>query len=263
MNTDFIGGDPDRGKVHGYVSWVDGRAILTLRNPDRGPRAIEVPFDRSVYYRGANGRAYRARAIYPFVEPMPWRLTSGRAFEAEVPGESVHVFELEPGPPQSQRASQPAPLPAAKAVIRDDAFELTFRVPDEALKRYDLVVQPWAPVTPSLRIDGAEAAATRSNRGKRWGLYAYDLRDRRGRTLTITGRLAAPKDVPRLRGDRKAPLDVWLIADRKVTSPGTNAPAGSYPYAVSKGFRRISQRLIARRKIKVHVAPRQHDGGAR
>jgi len=194
---------------------------------------------------------------------MPWRLTSGRGFEAEVPGESVHVFELAPGSPRSDRAVRPAPLPAAETAIRDDAFELTLRVPDEALKRYDLVVQPRAAGTPSLRIDGALAAATRSNRGKRWGLYAYDLRDRRGRTLTVTCRLAAPKDVPRLRPDRKALLDVWLIADRKVTSPPANGPADGYPHAVSKGFRRLSQRLIDRKKIKVHVAPRPHDGGAR
>lgn len=263
MNTLFVGGDPERGKVYGYVSWVDDRAILALRNPDRERQTIKVPFDRSVYYRGPDGRAYRARAVYPFVEPMPWRLTSGRAFDVAVPGESVHVFELEPGSPRSQRASMPAPLPVAEAGVRDDVFELTLRVPDEALGRYDLLVQPWAVATPSLRIDGAETAPTRSNQGKRWGLYAYDLRGRRGGTLTIAGRLVAPKDAPRLRPHRKALLDVWLIADRKVTSPDTNVPAGGYPYAVSKGFRRLSQRLIERKRIKVRVASKRHDGGAR
>ena len=263
MNTVFVGGDPERGGVYGYVSWVDDRAILTLRNPDRGPQAIKVPFDRSVYYRGPNGRPCRARVIYPFIEAMPWRLTSGQAFEVEVPGESVHVFELEPGGPQRNRAGRPAPLPAAEAGVRDDAFELTLRVPDEAFKRYDLVVQPWAAVTPSLRIDGAEAAATRSNRGKAWGLHAYDLRDRRGRTVEIVGRLTAPADGPRLRPDRKALLDVWLIADRKATLPGANGPADGYPHAVSKDFRHLSQRLIDKKEIEVHVAPRQHDGGAR
>ncbi|HUS92758.1 MAG TPA: hypothetical protein VM695_12950 [Phycisphaerae bacterium] len=263
MNTVFVGGDPEQGKVYGYVSWVDDRAVLALRNPDRQRQAIEVPFDRSVCYRGPDGRAYRAKAIYPFIEPMPWELASGRAFEVALPGESVHVFELEPGPPQSDRAVQPAPLPVTETVIRDDVFELTVRVPDEAFKRHDLVVQPWAAVTPSLRIDGAETGPTRFNRGKGWGLYAYDLRDRRGRTLTITGRLAAPEDVPGLRPDREALLDVWLIADREIISPGTSGPAGSYPYAVSKGFRRLSQRPIERKSIKVQVAPRPHDGGAR
>ena len=263
MNTVYVGGNPERGEVYGYVSWVDGRAILTLRNPDRGGRAINVPFDRSVYYRGASGRAWRARAIYPFVEPMPWRLTSGRAFEVAVPGESVHVFELEPGSPQSDRAVQPAPLPAAEAVIRDDAFELTLRVPDEAFRRYDLVVEPRAVVIPSLRIDGAETAATRSNRGRRWGLYAYDLRGSRGRTVKITGRLVAPKGAPGLPRDRNVPLDVWLMADRPVAALEIKAPAASgYLFAVSNGFRRVSQRLIERKKLKVHVAPNQNDGDA-
>jgi len=263
MNTLYVGGDPERGKGYGYVSWVGDLAILTLRNPDRGPQAIKVPFDRSVYYRGPNGRAYRARAVYPFVEPMPWRLTAGRAFEVEIPGESVHVFELEPGAPLAEREAKSAPLPAAETAVRADAFALTLHVPDDAFRRYDLVVQPWAAVTPSLRIDGAEAAATRFNRGKRWGLYAYDLRDCRGRTVEIVGRLTAPKDAFGPGPDRKALLDAWLIADRDVAPLATDGPAGGYPYAVSEGCRRLSQRLIDKEKITVHVVTREAGGGAR
>ena len=78
MNTVYVGGDPGAGAAYGYVSWVDGRAILTVRNPDRREQELQVPFDRSVYFRGEAGRPYRARAIYPFVEPMPWKLVSGQ-----------------------------------------------------------------------------------------------------------------------------------------------------------------------------------------
>jgi len=262
MNTVYVGGDPAQGKVYGYVSWVDGRAILALRNPDRGQQTIRIPFDQTVYYRGPSGRDYRARAVYPFVEEMPWRLRSGRAFEVAVPGESVLVFELEPGQPTSHHAARPRPLPPTEATVREDGFGLTLRVPDEAFGRYDLIVQPWAAATPELRIDGTETAPTRFNRGKRWALYAYDLRSRRGRTLKIAGRLVAPRDGQRLRPNRKAVLDVWLIADRKVTPPGGNIPASGYPFAVSNGFRRLSQRPIERREIKVHLASNQNDGGA-
>ena len=60
--------------------------------------------------------------------------------------------------------------------------------------------------------------------------------------------------------DRKALLDVWLIADRTVTPPGTSAPSAKLPFAVSNDFRRVSQRLIDRKKIKVRVAPNRDDG---
>jgi len=262
MNTVYVGGDPERGKAYGYVSWAGGRGILTLRNLDRARQTVEVPFDGTVYYRGPPGKAYRARTVYPFVEEMPWRLTSGRAFEVAVPGESVHVFELEPGEPESDRTVQPKPLPPAEAGVREDAFKLTLRVPDEAFWRYDLIVQPWAAATPSLRIDGAEMPPTRSRRGKRWALYAYDLRSRRGRALTVTGRLAAPKDSPHLRPDREVLLDVWLIADRPVAPADTKGPATDGPFAVSNGFRRVSQRLIARRKIRALVTSSRNDGDA-
>ena len=250
MNTVYVGGDPERGEGYGYVSWVAGRGILTLRNPDRARQTIKVPFDGSVYHRGPSGRAWRARAIYPFVEPMPWPLTSGRAFDVAVPGESVHVFELEPGEPGSDRAVQPAPLPAARAAVTGDAFELTLRVPDEAMARYDLVVQTGAPVAAPLRIDGALTPPSRSHRGKRWGLHAYDLRSRRGRTVTIAGRLVSPEGAPRLRPDRKVLLDVYVLADRPVAAPEAGDAAG-LPFPIAQHNRRQTQHLIAAKAVRV------------
>ena len=108
----YLGGDPEKGETYGYVSWVDGRAVLTVRNPDRGDREILVPFDRSVYFRGEYGKPYRVRAIYPYVEEMPWIVVSGRSFPIPVPGDSTVVYELEPGAPTVAERLRPGKLPA-------------------------------------------------------------------------------------------------------------------------------------------------------
>jgi len=260
-NTVFIGGDPDQGRAYGYVSWVDGRAILSVRNPGRCPQGLTVPFDRSVYYRGPDRQAYRARCIYPFVEAMPWRLTGGRAFDVTIPAESVEIFELEPGSPTSARAVAAPPLPPAVAKVAEDTFELTFRVPDEQFQRCELIVLAGAPVEVSLDINATPAGPSRFNKGKRWAIHGWDLRSRRGEALKITGRLAAPKDTPHLGRDRKVTIDAWLIADRKVDDcPPAPNPSDAVPFAVSQGFRRVSRRLISGKRIEVGAWPKHRNG---
>ena len=112
-NTVIIGGDPGKGEIYGHISWIGPRAILTVRNPNRNAQTLTVPFDWTVYYRGAKSKAYRARAIYPFVEQMPWTLTSGEPFKVTVPGDTVIVYEIEPGKPSATNALTPKPLPTS------------------------------------------------------------------------------------------------------------------------------------------------------
>jgi len=242
MNTVYVGGDPSKGAAYGYVSWVDGRAILAVRNPDRREQILEVPFDRSVYFRGEEGRSYHARTIYPFVEQMPWKPVSGQPITVLVPGDSVMVFEIEPGPPTAEPGAQPEPLPKFQADIGDGAFSLKLSIPDEGLPRYDLLVQSWAAVDIAIEIDGKPIAPNQRQQATRWTVGRHDLRDYRGRTVTIKGTRkasAGQNDAPK----RKIPTEVWLVVDRHV-DVSHDKPDDERPFAISQHQRRVTQNVL-------------------
>jgi len=91
-----------------------------------------------------------------------------------------------------------------------------------------------------------------NDKGKRWSLDAYDLRSYRGKTLRIRGQLTAAADAERLRTDRKADVEIWLVADRKVAAPP--APQGEpLPLPISQGHRRVILAVLPRTSIRVGV----------
>ncbi len=239
LNTVYVGGDPGKGEVYGYVSWVDGRAILTARNPDRREQVLTVPFDASVYYRGKQGEPYHARAIYPFVEPMPWSLNGGETMSVTVPGDSVMVFEIEPGKAKVQSAVSPQSLPNFESKVEAGAFSLKLTIPDEKFPRFDLVLQPWGPIEYAVVIDGKPIEAAQQQQATRWTASRYDLREYRGRTISVEGKI---------KGDtakRQTPLEAWLIADRQVggTTESTDA---KLPLPIFQHHRRVTQKVISK-----------------
>ena len=254
-NTVLIGGDCARGEVYGYVSWVGDKAILTARNPDRPAQTLEVPFDASVYFRGEPGQPYHARAVYPFVEEMPWTLTSGTPFSVDVPGDSTLILEIEPGPPTAEKAAAPLLLPPAEAHLEEASFVIRLPLPDEEMMRYDLLVQVWGTALSRITLDG-EDVQPRFQDGGKWTLSAYDLRKYHGRTVTIRGALV-PSGKPALGSEAAVPVEVWAVADRKVHVPLLPAgeklsPAGErLPPAISQQYRRLTQRLISKSTITV------------
>ena len=249
VNTVIVGGNAARGEVYGLVSWVSGRAILTVRNPNRNAQTLTVPFDRTVYYRGARGKAFGARAIYPFVEPMPWPLTSGRAFKVTVPGDSVIVYEIDPGKPQTDKLLAARPLPAAKATVAGKAIALTLQVPDEAMKRYELIVQPWGTIDVELTVSGQPVAARQSAKDARWSIHAFDLAKYRGQTIAVVARLTADPTSERKVG-ATARTEAWVLADRPVAA--APAPAGEHlPVPISQSFRRVTQSVLPSQKVPV------------
>ncbi len=252
-NTVYVGGDPERGRAYGYVSWVDGRAILSVRNPDRGPQVFSVPFDRSVYFRGDYERPYRARAIYPYVEPMPWKLVSGRALEIRVPGDATVVYEIEPGTPTAAGRLSPPELPACNMRRSDGHFQIELSVPDEEFPRYDLLVQCWALIGASKRIDHNAVEPPQFSPGRRWTVAAYDLRPYRGRSIEVTGRLKTLADhAPPPSG--KAFVEVWLTADRSVNAqPAEVQP--NMPFPIGQTYRRMSRNLVPKSSFPVAGDP--------
>jgi len=240
MNTVIVGGDPAKGEIYGYVSWVDGKAILTVRNPDRRPQTLRVPFNGRVYFRGEPGQPYRARAIYPYVEEMPWALRSGEEIMMETPGDTVTIYEIEPGAPKVTEALTPAPLPEAKASTGDKTFSIEIRVPDEQFKRYDLHLQPATAADTAITIDGKPVTKHRTNTGGRWSIALYDLRPWRGKTLTIEGQLLGLPSA-KMAG-KTVKMDAWIIADRRVDAPDHDNEG--LPFLISQKHRRITRQLL-------------------
>jgi hypothetical protein len=241
MNTVYVGGDPGAGAAYGYVSWVEGRAILAVRNPDRREQKLQVPFDRSVYFREEAGRPYRARAIYPFVEPMPWKLVSGQPISISVPGDSVMLFEIEPGAPEVESSICPASLPTSGFHVVDGAFSMQLSIPDHDFARYDLLVQAWASVDTVIKIDGEPVSPDQRQQASRWTVARYDLRDYVGRRVAIEGSRSDDQE-------HKVPTEVWLVVDRRVDVPETYTDTG-LPFAISQRFRRRTQNLLPKTQL--------------
>jgi hypothetical protein len=249
VNTVLVGGDCSKGDAYGYVSWVDGGAILTVRNPDRRFQTLEVPFDASVYFRGRGGQPFKAKAIYPYVEEMPWKLVSGTAFEVGIPGDTTVIYEIESGLPRVGNAVKPNALPSAKTQVKDDSFTIELRVPNEKMQRCDLLIQPWGTAVSEIKLNGRPVEPNRRQIGKTWSLSAYDLRALRGQTVKISGQLVST-ETPKLPKDGMVPMEAWLVVDRKVAAPEVPDP-GNYPYPIGNGYRRQTQELIPKRGVKV------------
>jgi hypothetical protein len=261
--TVFVGGDASRGQVYGYTAWNGNQGFLCIRNPDRQMQQLTVPFDRHVYYRGDMGKAFHARAIYPFVEEMPWKLTSGKSFSMDVPGDSVMVFYLDAGSPKVTQAVTPEPLPETKVKRNPDSFEFTVPVPDEEFKRFELLITDFhdekAMITvkkkirainifPKLQltIDGSEVKVSRSLNGTGWELSAIDLRKYRGKTIKIRAQFIAIEGIK--KGETN--MDAWLVVDRKVNCPKPVLDKDEkLPWAISQNYRRLTRKLLPTEKI--------------
>jgi len=245
-NTVIIGGNPGKGEIYGFVSWVGGRAILTVRNPNRNAQTLTAPFDSTVYYRGADGKSYRARAIYPFVEQMPWSLTSGKPFKVTVPGDTVIVYEIEPGKPSVANAMVPKPLAPTKATVADKTITLKLQVPDEAMKRYELIVQPWATINAELTVDGESLPARQSSKDARWSIHAFDLIAYRGKTITLRARLKSDPGAAK-KSPAAVLTEAWIVADRPVKAHP--APKDQHlPKPIFQNFRRVTQNVLIKQE---------------
>ena len=249
VNTVFVGGDCSKGQAYGYVSWVDDQAILTVRNPDRAFQTLQVTFNTSVYFRGEPGRPFKARAIYPYVESMPWKFLSGQAFEVGIPGDTTVIYEIDPGVPGVEEAIEPAPLPPVKVQVTDAGFCLQLQVPDEVMPRCDLLIQAWGTAVSELKINGGPAKPHRRQIGKAWTLSAYDLRALRDRMVVVSGHLVPTKQ-PKLPRHGAIHMEAWLVLDRKVKAP-TVLQTGTIPFPIAQDLRRQTQALIPKTLIKV------------
>ena len=183
----LVGGDANKGEVYGYVSFDADHGILPVRNPGRSTQKLVVPFDRTVYYRGAKGKPFHAKTIFPYREEMPWTLKSGESFTIEVPGDSVHVYDLVAGAALSQKQISAEPLPTVKkSTSSGTSYEISLEIPDELFAHYELLLYQGEKASldkvVTLFVDGKPV---KLNRSSQHGVLVsgYDLRPYRGKTL--------------------------------------------------------------------------------
>jgi hypothetical protein len=188
------------------------------------------------------GKAYQARAVYPFVEAMPWKLTAGQPISLTVPGDSVMVFEIQPGTPPASTLARPEPLPRFRAEIADTTFSIQLDIPDEYFPCYDLIVQTWGGTNIALEIDGRAVAPDQQQQATRWTVARYDLRSYRGRKLDVRGTKRMLPN-PASTSTRRTGLEVWSVVNRQVESPDI-ADNETLPLAISQYHRRITQNVL-------------------
>jgi hypothetical protein len=177
---------------------------------------------------------------------MSWHLTSGRAFDVTVPGDTVIVYEIDPGRPGQTLATKAKPLPPAGAKVDGAAITLKLQIPDEAMKRYELIVQPWAMTDAELTVDDKPLAARQSSRDARWSIHAFDLAGYRGKTVSL--RAVLKHDASASRKPATVLTEAWVIADRPVSAEP--APKDQHlPKAISQNFRRVTQNVLTKQKV--------------
>ncbi len=215
-NTVFVGGRPDEGQPYGYVGWDGNLGVLVARNPSAQAQTLRVPCDARTWFRGAPGKAYRARVAFPYRDSWPAAFRSGETMNFELPGYATMAFEIEPGKLQKSAA-----LPVAPKIQRQGA-SAEFRVPAEAMSRCDLLVIGYDRL-PDVKINGETATPARRNSGRvndfasyarsgmpsdkarPWQMAAFDLRAFRGKIVSV--QFAAQDETS---------LESWLLLERAV-----------------------------------------------
>ncbi|UCG16482.1 MAG: hypothetical protein JSV19_00285 [Phycisphaerales bacterium] len=248
QNVVLVGGDPRKGRPYGYAHWSGDRGILVLRNPDVREGTINVPFDKSVRYRGDSGKTFQGRVIYPFIETLPGKFVSGQPVQVSVPGCSVMVCELAPfidtvpGP-----VAAPPPPDATCKVLQaqagHDGVAARVAVPDEKMQRCDLyfIIRSQSKAMPPalITLDG-QAVNVREGGGPGWLIYSVDLRRQTGQKVDVALALG-DANAPFSRADRA--IAAWLVMDRAVAE-AENVPSERWPLPVSTGFRRQTVELL-------------------
>ena len=252
-NVVLVGGDPRKGEPHGYAHWSSDRGIFVLRNPDVREQRIDVPFDKSVRYRGELGSRFQGRIIYPYVEQLPGTFVSGQPLRLTVPGCSVLACEFAPalGPAPSAATLPPPPDVSCKMVQEQagcDSVVAQVAVPDENMQRCDLYVivrsQAEAIAPTQITLNG-EAVRAREACGPDWSIHSVDLRPHRGRRVEARLTFGGP-DNPFSRPD--ASIAAWLVMDRAVTEAAQGS-SDEWPLPISGGFRRQTVELLGETKL--------------
>lgn len=230
-NSVFVGGDPSKGNVYGYMCWNGDKGILSMRNPSPEEGEIFVPFDQTTWYRGASGKAFHAKVIYPYQGDLGGTFRPGEPIKLHVPGYMVMVLQLEVG----RGGAEPA-APALPS-IRDESPDVSVvTIPNEEMQRCDLILIAHAPAVkgklgelPEVKIDGSSIQPARKAAGPGWGMISVDLRTSRAKQLRLE--------------TKSEHVDGWLVMDRPIAAPAADRDP-RLPIPIAQGFVRQTCRVF-------------------
>ncbi|MBI9017499.1 MAG: hypothetical protein JEZ07_09595 [Phycisphaerae bacterium] len=235
-NTVMVGGMAEKGQCYGYVAWKDDNGILTLRNPDRRPQTINVPFDKTVWYRGPLGSKYHAEVIYPCQMAMPQTFISGQDMKITVPAYTTMVMELKHGQAKTSELPKLKPVKIIGSKTVNGSATITVSIPDEFMTLCDLRVTSDASL-PTILVDGQEIPAGRTNNGPGWKMGAYDLTKFKGQIINILFTVDGSAGI--FSSEDELEIEVDLIMDRPVKMKKMDK-AYTLPWALKHGFMRDS-----------------------
>jgi hypothetical protein len=97
VDTHWIGGDPAQGAIYGWASWSPRKGIVTLRNPDDQPAAIELDLAELFELPAGAPHTYRLQSPWHDAPPRsPATMAAGRRSTWTLAPFEVMVLEAKP-----------------------------------------------------------------------------------------------------------------------------------------------------------------------
>ncbi len=176
-NAVYIGGTPEKGEAYGYVAWNGDKGIVTVRNPDIKEQTITVPFDKTVWYRGENGRDFLGHLTYPLGDSYyPKDLfKSGEAFTLKIPGWTTMTLELRLGTGPMRIDEEPIPAATFKVEKTNEVVSIDVQTASK-FPPPDLVLFNRGGDFPTVKRNDVEIIPTRVNHGPGWKVALYALK---------------------------------------------------------------------------------------
>lgn len=256
-NTVIVGGRPDEGNAYGYIGWDRDHGVLVARNTSVEEKTLTVPFDQTTFFRGAAGRAFCAKVVYPYQDGLPVQFTSGEPMTIEIPAFTTLTMEIDPG--EMTKSAKVSPSQTGPVTNNPDG---TFhvRVPAVQVSKCDLLVIGY-PQLPAVQIDGNAAKPSRTNEGqpnqfagfarpgmpsdkaRPWKMASYDLAAGGGReaVIAIAGSVG-----------KMSTMEAWVLLDRTAGDVPAKDELES-PWALAQNERRETICLMAETNLPAAV----------
>lgn len=97
VDTHWVGGDPAKLEVYGWASWSPRGAIITLRNPDKAPRAYELDAHGAFELPAGAPEDYIARSPWKDASALTIHLRAGKPHALNLQPFEVLTLEAIPG----------------------------------------------------------------------------------------------------------------------------------------------------------------------
>ncbi len=97
VDTHWVGGDPAKLEVYGWTSWSPRGGIITLRNPDKAPRAYELDARAAFELPAGASEDYIARTPWKGARASTIHLRAGKPHSLNLQPFEVLTLEAIPG----------------------------------------------------------------------------------------------------------------------------------------------------------------------